>query len=259
MTLQRYFNRVTDTGPERDTAYAVCVTGVAPGASTRTEEVYRVLRKDLLNGRLAPGERLRLLELSARFEVSQSVTREALARLAEKGLVIASPQRGFRVRDLSVEDIEALTEARVAVELVTFQFAIERGDIHWETSVLATHHVLEKTPVALDDGQFNEDWPERHQAFHRALLSGCGNPHLEAVSSELRDSAELYRRWYWAMTDDSDRDLATEHRLLKELALARETNSADALLRTHIERAPSKLIAYAAEHDMSALNHHPSG
>ena len=234
------------------------MTTIDAGASTRTDEVYQVLHKDLLNGRIAPGEKLRLVDVSARFEVSQSVTREALVRLAEKGLVVATPQRGFRVRDLSVHDIEALTEARVQIELLTLQFAIERGDIHWETSVVAGHHLLEKTPVALDDGQFNEDWPERHQAFHRALLSGCGNPHLEAVSSELRDSAELYRRWYWVMTGDSDRDLATEHRLLKELALARETNSAHALLRTHIERAPSKLIAYAAEHDMSALNHHPS-
>jgi hypothetical protein len=43
--------------------------------------------------------------------------------------------------------------------------------------------------------------------------------------------------------------------LLKELALARETNSAQSLLRTHIERAPLKLVAYAAEHDMSALGH----
>jgi DNA-binding GntR family transcriptional regulator len=231
------------------------VTAIDAGASTRTDEVYRVLHKDLLNGRIAPGERLRLLELSARFEVSQSVPREALVRLAEQGLVVATPQRGFRVRDLSVQDIQALTEARVQIELVTLQFAIERGDVHWETSVVASQHLLEKTPVRSDDGQFNEDWPERHRAFHRALLSGCANPRLEAVATELRDCAELYRRWYWALTDEHDRDIATEHRLLKELALARETNSAQSLLRTHIERAPVKLVAYAAEHGMSALGH----
>jgi DNA-binding GntR family transcriptional regulator len=224
------------------------VTGRDAGAGTRTEEVYQVLRKDLLNGRIAPGERLKLVELSTRFELSQSVIREALARLAEKGLVIATPQRGFRVRDLSVQDVQALTEARVQIESVTLQFAIERGDIHWETGVLASHHLLENTPVELNDGQFNEDWPARHHAFHRALLSGCANPHLEAITSELRDCAELYRRWYWSLTDDRDRDLATEHRLLKELTLARETDTTRALLRTHIERAPLKLVAYAAEH-----------
>ena len=231
------------------------VTSADAGAGTRTEEVYQVLRKDLLNGRIAPGERLKLVELSTRFELSQSVIREALARLAETGLVVATPQRGFRVRELSVQDVQALTEARVQIESVTLQFAVERGDIHWETGVLASHHLLEHTPVALEDGQFNEDWPERHHAFHRALLSGCGNPHLEAVSSELRDTAELYRRWYWALTEDSGRDIATEHRLLKELTLARETQTALALLRTHIERAPLKLVAYAAEHGRPPVDH----
>jgi DNA-binding GntR family transcriptional regulator len=222
-------------------------------ASTRTGGVYQVLHQDLLTGRIAPGQRLRLLELSARFEVSQSVTREALVRLAEKGLVVANPQRGFRARDLSVQDIEALTEARVQIELVALQLAIERGDIHWETSVVASHHLLEKTPLVLDDGRFNEEWPQRHRAFHRALLSGCANPHLETVASDLRDCAELYRRWYWAITDDNDRDMASEHRLLKELTLARQTTSAQSLLRTHIERAPLKLIAYDAQHDISTL------
>jgi DNA-binding GntR family transcriptional regulator len=134
------------------------------------------------------------------------------------------------------------------VNLRTLQFAVERGDIHWETGVLTSHHLLENTPVASADGQFNEEWSERHHAFHRALLSGCANPHLEAVAAELRDCAELYRSWYWALTDDSDRDLATEHRLLKELTLYRETDAALALLRTDIERAPLKLVAYAAEH-----------
>jgi DNA-binding GntR family transcriptional regulator len=234
------------------------VAGIDAGASTRTDEVYHVLHKDLLSGRMTPGDRLRLLELSARFEVSQSVTREALVRLAEQGLVVANPQRGFRVRDLSVQDIEALTEARVQIELVALQLAIERGDIHWETSVVAGHHLLEKTPVVSDDGRFNEEWAQRHRAFHRALLSGCANSHLDAVAAELRDCAELYRRWYWALSDENDRVFASEHRLLKELALARETNSAQSLLRTHIERVPLKLVAYAAEHGMSALDHQES-
>lgn len=184
--------------------------------------------------------------------------REALARLAEKGLVIAIPQRGFRARDMSVQDILALTEARVQIEALTLHLSIKRGDIHWETGVLASHHVLEDTPVELDDGQFNEDWAARHHAFHRALLSGCANPHLEMVCSELRDCTELYRHWYWSVTDDSDRDIATEHRLLKELTLARKTDAARALLRMHIERAPLKLVAYSAEQGAPVVDRLPS-
>src|ERR1700741_3192793 len=82
---------------------------------TRGEEVYDVLRAELLNGLLHPGDKLRMVELALRFSVSQSVVREALTRLSEQGLVVATPQRGFRVRELSVEDVVGLTESRVGV------------------------------------------------------------------------------------------------------------------------------------------------
>src|ERR1700751_193949 len=114
---------------------------------TRGAEVYDVLRAELLNGVLNPGDRLRMVELARRFSVSQSVVREALTRLAEQGLVVSTPQRGFRARELSLEDIVRLTESRVQIESMALRLAIERGDVHWETGIVAAHHVLERTPV----------------------------------------------------------------------------------------------------------------
>jgi DNA-binding GntR family transcriptional regulator len=227
-------------------------------ANTRTEEVYDILRTDLLNGTIAPGERLKLVELANRFAVSQSVVREALTRLTEQSLVIATPQRGFRVRELSVRDIAELTEARIQIESITLQMAIERGDMRWETDVLTTHHILERTAVNDAEGRLNEQWPVHHRNFHRALLAGCGNTRLEGVATALRDSAELYRRWYWVLTDDHQRDIPAEHRQLRDLALARDAHAAIALLRTHIERAPLQLIAYAGEHGAQELDR-PAG
>jgi hypothetical protein len=58
------------------------------------------------------------------------------------GLVVATPQRGFRVRELSVEDIVGLTESRVQIESVVLRLAIERGDVRWETEIVAAHHLL---------------------------------------------------------------------------------------------------------------------
>jgi DNA-binding GntR family transcriptional regulator len=227
-------------------------------ANTRTEEVYDILRSDLLNGTIAPGEKLKLVDLANRFAVSQSVVREALTRLTEQTLVIATPQRGFRVRELSVRDIAELTEARIQIESITLQMAIERGDMRWETDVLTTHHILERTAVNDADGRLNEQWPVHHRDFHRALLAGCGNTRLEGVATALRDSAELYRRWYWVLTDDHQRDIPAEHRQLRDLALARDADAAIALLRTHIERAPLQLIAYAGEHGVQELDR-PAG
>ena len=223
---------------------------------TRGAEVYDVLRAELLNGVFCPGEKLRMVELARRFSVSQSVVREALTRLAEQGLVVAKPQRGFRVRELSVEDIVGLTESRVEIESVALRLAIERGDVLWETQIVAAHHLLERTPVVDADGRFHEPWAAVDHDFHRSLTEGCNNARLQDVVLALRDSAELYRRW-WALANDRQRDLAAEHRQLKDLTLARDADDAIEALTYHIKGAPERLIAYAREHGLDDLNTPP--
>jgi DNA-binding GntR family transcriptional regulator len=231
--------------------------GVSNSPVTRGAEVYDVLRAELLNGVLNPGDKLRMVELARRFSASQSVIREALTRLAEQGLVVATPQRGFRVRQLSVEDIAGLTESRVAIESIALRLAIERGDVPWETEIVAAHHVLERTPVLDADGRFHEPWAGVHRDFHRALTAGCNNARLQGVVLALRDSAELYRRWWWALADDRQRDLAAEHRQLKDLTLAGDADAAIEALTRHIKGGPERLIAYAREHSLGDLNMPP--
>jgi DNA-binding GntR family transcriptional regulator len=222
--------------------------------STRTKEVYDELRRQILdlNGDFAPGQRLRLLDLVERFNASQSVIREALTRLAEQGLVVATPQHGFRVRELAVADLADLTRVRVQVETLALQQAIENGDVAWEAAVVAAHHRLERTPLADANGEFNEDWSGAHESFHQTLLAGCTSPRLDGIVTSLRDSAELYRRWYWALTSDHARDIAGEHRKLRALAVARKAEPAIVVLTEHIERAPRELIAYARKHSLDA-------
>src|SRR5271156_1947901 len=234
-------------------SYAIGVTAPA----TRTEQVYEMLRSELLNGVLHPSQKLKMVELTERFGVSQSVVREAPTRPAEQGLLVSTPQRGFRVRDLSIEDIAELTESRVQIESLALRLAIERGDLQWGAGSLAAHHRLDRTPVIRDDGTVSEDWTLQHRDFHQALLTGCGNRRLESVATALRDSAELYRRWYWVLTDDHQRDLAREHRQLRELTLARDADGAIEVLTEHIDRAPTLLIAYAREHGVDDLDPSP--
>jgi DNA-binding GntR family transcriptional regulator len=189
------------------------------------------------------------------------VSNSAVTRIedvpAERGLVVARPQRGFRVRELSVEDIVGLTESRLQIESVALRLAIERGDVRWETKIVAAHHLLERTPIADDNGKYREQWAVRHRDFHRALTAGCNNARLQEVVLGLRAGAELYRRWWWALATDRRRDLAAEHSQLMELTLARNADAAIEALAFHIKRAPDQLIAYAHEHGLDDLNDPP--
>jgi DNA-binding GntR family transcriptional regulator len=176
---------------------------------------------------------------------------------AGRGVAAARPWRGFRVRELSVEDVVGLTESRVEIESVALRLAVERGDVRWETEIVAAHHLLERTPVVDDDGNYSEEWGVRHRNFHQALTVGCNNARLYGVVLGLRDSAELYRRWWWSLADTGQRDLEAEHRQLKDLMLARDADGAVEALTSHIRRAPDQLIAYAHEHGLDNLNRPP--
>jgi DNA-binding GntR family transcriptional regulator len=193
----------------------------------------------------------------SRFSVSQSAVREAPSRLTEPGLAVATQRRGCGVRKLSVKDIVGLIEARVEIESVALRLAIERGDVLWETKIVAAHHLLERTSRVDENGKYREQWGVRHRDFHQALTAGCHNARLQEVLLRLRDSAELYRRWWSALAADRRVELAGEHRELMELTLARNAEAAVEVLADHIKRAPDQLFAYAYEHRLDDLNGPP--
>ena len=217
-------------------------------ASTRTEQVYNQLRADVLSGRLAPGKKLPLSQLSDRYGSSLSAIREGLQRLVEQGLVTSEPQLGFRVFSLSVEDLHDLTSARVEIEGLALRLSIEHGDLEWESSVVAALHTLRRTPVedeATGGRVLSPHWAAAHRAFHSTLISGCPSQRIRSIAASLRDSAELYRQWSWHV--DDDRNMYDEHAQIADAVLGREPVMAMELTTQHLQATTTSLLAQLLE------------
>lgn len=221
--------------------YGILALMARTTSTTRAGLVFEEIRDEILRGRFHPGQRLRFVELAERFSVSQSVVREALTRVAEQGLAVAMPQQGFRVVTLSLDDLNELTEARCQIESLTFRYSVDRGDMGWESALVAAHHRLASTPIMTEDGEMNSDWFDVHERFHRELLTGCGNNRLLGAALSLRDAAALYRHWSGPIGHDYDRDVAAEHLAILNAALARDSDLAAQLLTDHIERTTNAL------------------
>ncbi|MGJ4948910.1 GntR family transcriptional regulator [Bradyrhizobium sp. HKCCYLS20291] len=211
-------------------------------SASATHTVYEQLRASLLAGLYQPEERLKISELGSAFSVSTGAIREALARLTAEGLVIAMPQRGFRVAPVSVDDLRDLTDMRIEIETKCLRRAIANGDLAWETSVVAAHHRMAATPIAAADGSFSPPWSVAHDNFHAALAQACGSAWMMRVRALLFAHNERYLDLA-RKADGGHRDVAREHRELLEAALARDADSAAALMTAHLCRTRDTIEA----------------
>lgn len=89
-------------------------------------DVTRLLREAILTGEFVPQQRLVEADLSERFAVSRAAARAALLTLTSEGLIERLPNRGARVRAISVDEAVEIAEARLALEPLTARKAAER-------------------------------------------------------------------------------------------------------------------------------------
>lgn len=212
------------------------------------EDVYGTLRADILFGRRLPSSRLQLNELAEGHGVSLSVVREAVTRLASEELVEATPQRGFRVRPLSVEHLQDLTWVRVQLETLALRQSIAKGDVSWEADLVAAHHRLAVTPMYFENGAGNTDWLSAHGAFHAALAAAAGSPILERLRRQLYEGSELYRMWSSNLPHHPHRaHVDEEHKAIFEAALGRDADLAVDLLTQHLQTTARHLESIAPD------------
>ncbi len=213
------------------------IRDLAAEAGSLTEFAHARLRADIIAGQFPSGAKLQIDDLKARYGLSASPLREALARLAEQGFVAAESQRGFRVSPMSREDLDDITLARQVIETAALRLALQRGDDAWEANILGAYHRLERY-VMRQQGAQPDDLGEfglLHKNFHAALIAACGSPRLLEEQSRLYDQAERYRhRMMASYLAAADLGILEEHRQLMELVLARQAEQAVAMLHDHL-------------------------
>ena len=206
-----------------------------PVAETLSERAAARIEADILAGALAPASRLGIAEIAARYGVGATPVREALSRLAARGLVSAIGQRGFRVKAISREDLADIVCIRTIVEQEALRLSIEAGDDAWEGDIVAALHRL-KRYVRENRRGFGEGEPQfdaLHKSFHTALISACRSPRLLAAHSGLYDETYRYRRLMLAKFDDPE-IFVRSHESLAQLTIDRAGAEAHSALRAHI-------------------------
>ena len=209
-------------------------------ARTLIERAYGQLRDDIVEGLLAPGERLRVEHLKARYGVGAGTLREAITRLVSDALVEAVRQRGFRVADITISDLQDLTELRLHIEIEALRKSIRHGDAAWRARLQQAYDELSAVEQPIR-AEHRKRWEALNSRFHEALIAGHDSPWALHVLRLLARHGERYRR-YAIGIPNSGRDVHSEHRQLFELAMQGHEARAALALEAHIRATPDLLI-----------------
>ena len=91
----------------------------------RGDMVFEILKQEILNLELKPGQSISENEICDRFAVSRTPVRDALRRLQEQGFVESIPYKGTYVTLLNLKNIKQMIYMRVAVETMVLRDFIE--------------------------------------------------------------------------------------------------------------------------------------
>jgi DNA-binding GntR family transcriptional regulator len=193
------------------------------------DSVANALRAAVISGELKPGEVYSAPMLGARFGVSATPVREAMLDLVREGLVISLRNKGFRVTEVSDEDLDNLAALRLLIEPPTIRDvvpAIPAADIP------GLRRLADAIVVAAEAGDLIA-YIEADRVFHVTMLAYSGNQKLVDVVSDLRSQTRLL-----GLTPlvESGRLVpsAEEHHELVRLVEARDADGAEQLMRRHI-------------------------
>ena len=214
-------------------------------AEQQSEVTYRAIRSDILFGRLPPGSKLKLERLRGDYGTSISTLREILSRLSSERFVVAEGQRGFQVAPISPIDLQESAELRLLLETHALAASFARGDLDWESRVVAAHHKLTVMERRLSDGDTSAlaAWKQYDWQFHQSLISACGSSLL------MRTHATAFDRYlrYQMIALGYRGDIAIEeHCHLRDSALARNAPKAAEILDRHVRGGVAHALAMGA-------------
>ncbi len=191
------------------------------------DEVRDRLRALIVGGGLASGARVEEVEVAHHLGVSRTPVREALIALEAEGLVEAQPHRGYRV---------APADAALVRETYPILAALEATALRM-TGPAIFDAVLELRTLTFELGRETrrERQYELDHAFHRRLVSDCGNSRLLTLIEIEHTRASRFDGAHRRGTADRDGSCA-DHLAIVEAIAAQNLDGAERALLRHWER-----------------------
>ncbi len=196
--------------------------------ATVRDRVTEELRERILTGRLLPGERLDINELSAEFGTSRTPVREAILALSHDGLARMAPRSGATVIGLTPIDIEDNFELMAVLAGVAAMWASQRATDEERAKLRELANAVGS--AARNGGNV----AEANREFHRHINLIAGSARLVSM---LNNTRKLVPQTFFDVIPEQIELSLKEHDELVNAIVDGESTRAREIAELHLQRA----------------------
>ncbi len=201
----------------------------APARSRSSAEVAEALRRAIVDGELAPNERLIEQDLARELNTNRAVVRGALAQLEQQRLIVREPNRGVRVRTYTAEQAAEILETRASLEGLVARRAARLIDA---AGVGALREILTAMQARREAGDLLA-YSQLNAQFHRTILNIGRHETAAMLLAMLQSQAVRYQFRTVLEPGRIARSLA-EHTAIVDALAAHDEAAAERAVHAHI-------------------------
>jgi DNA-binding GntR family transcriptional regulator len=209
-----------------------------------TEEIYRIVKEDILTHKLKSGEKINIDQLARALEVSNIPIREALSRLQSEGYLNVIPFKGMFVNMMSVKELDELFEIRLQLE----PLAVEKA------ALLIPEDILEQLQETMDAFQTQQSprstnglgtIKEMNMSLHGTILAYCENTNLQNLVRGYIEQIQRYLTYIQLNLDiNTTNEEWSEHNAILQKLKQRDPKGASDAMSQHISNSRKRTNAH---------------
>lgn len=211
--------------------------------STLSEQIYQILRNDILTQKIKCGEKLTLKVLQERFQVSSTPIREALTRLTQDQLVSYYSNIGVNVISFTADDLREIYSFMGDLDGLAIRYAAASPD--QEKLLAETKAILESGRKAAKTGDA-ETWNRCSDEFHLVFYRYCSNSRLTESAERLRSGISIFSNQYSKETVIQTQ-IDDEHQAIFDAYQNGEIEKAVQMMKSHLDDSLKYALSFLPE------------
>jgi DNA-binding GntR family transcriptional regulator len=205
---------------------------------TLADQIYTILREDIISQKIKCGEKLTLKALQERFDISSTPIREAIKRLSQEGLIDHITNIGGKVVEINEKDIIEIYDFCSLLDVAALKLALKNS--HVDDVIEHLKKSIELQENSLKQGNI-ESFKLHSDDFHDILYKYANNSKLYDASLKIRSLFSILTNRYQNFVN-VETVVLNEHKNIFEAITAKDSDRAVILMENHFEHAKNYLL-----------------